>query len=182
MSKKSKAFWRKGQVVRVTYEADYSDDAWRVDGVSPSPATHPDAFYAKRESAYPLPKALNARKSPHKRLSKTALRKRLYQAGVRGDRVNKLALEILAGPAATDLLRSTGLVALGWNIEAFKKQFGKRIARSVLRFVTQSLIMLDEGWMLLNTPTISASIEGMFRTARKFNSKFIDVNQISPIL
>src|ERR1035437_4758278 len=100
MSKKSKSSWRKAQVVRITYEPDYGDEAWTMDGAAPTPATHPNAFYAHREAAYPLPKTSSARKSPHKRLSKTVLRKRLYQAGVRGDQINKLALEILAGPPA----------------------------------------------------------------------------------
>jgi hypothetical protein len=101
----------------------------------------------------------------------------LYQAGVRGDQINKLALEILAGPTATDLSSSTGLVALGWNVEALKKQFGKRIARAVLRFVAQSLIVLDEAWMLLNTPMMTASMEAMFRSARKINTKVTEVTQ-----
>lgn len=181
MSKKSKSSWRKAQVVRITYEPDYGDEAWTMDGAAPTPATHPNAFYAHREAAYPLPKTSSARKSPHKRLSKTVLRKRLYQAGVRGDQINKLALEILAGPPATDLLSSTGLVALGWSVEALKKQFGKRIARAVLRFVAQSLIMLDEAWMLLNTPTMTDSIKAMFRSARKFNTNVTEVTQMAPV-
>lgn len=151
-----------------------------MDGAAPTPATHPNAFYAHREAAYPLSKKTTVRKSPHKRLSKTTLRKRLYQAGVRGDQVKKLALEILAGPPATDLLSSTGFVALGWNVDALKKHFGNRIARAVLRFVAQSLIMMDEAWSLLNTPTMTASIETMFRSARKFNVNVTEVTQMTP--
>jgi hypothetical protein len=62
-------------------------------------------------------------------------------------------------------LSSTGFVVLGWNAEALKKHYGKRIARAVLRFVAQRLIMLDEAWNLLNTPTMTDSIEAMFRSA-----------------
>ena len=181
MSKKSKASWRKAQVVRVTYKPDYDDEVWELDGEVPTPATYPNAFYAHCELAYPLPKTSSTRKSPHKRLSKTALRKRLYQAGVRPEQIDKLALEILAGPTATDQLSSTGLVALGWNVDALKKHFGKRIARAVLRFVVQSLIMLDEVWSLLNTPTMTASTAAMFQTARKFNTNVTEVTQMAPV-
>jgi hypothetical protein len=179
MRKNPKAAWRKAQVVRVTYEPDYGDEAWAMGGEVPTPATHPDAFYAHREPAYPRPKAGGdrPRKTPHMRLSKTALRKRLYQAGVRGAQINKLALEILAGPPTTDLLSSTGSVALGWNVDAFKEQFGKRIARAVLRSVSQILIILDEWSEFLNTPMMTASTETMFRNGRKFNAAPVAIEQ-----
>lgn len=158
MSKRSKATCRKAHVVRITHEPYYRDEVWDQHGVTPTPATHPDAFLARREPAYPRPKVGGdrPRKTPHMRLSKTVLRKRLYQAGVRGAQINKLALEILAGPPATDLLSSTGLVALGWNVDAFREHFGKRIARAVFRFVSQGLIVVDEFGSWADTALIAA--------------------------
>lgn len=176
---KSKALWRKAQVVRITYEPDYGDEAWERDGEVPTPATDPDAFYARRESAYPLPKKISSRKSPHDRLSIRALRKRLYQAGVRGNELSRIAAEIYAKPV--DLTGPVGEMALGWNVKTFKERFGKRISRAVLKFVSTRFMFVDEAWSLLGNSSFVPTIESMFSTMRKFNAASITVTQVDPV-
>jgi hypothetical protein len=177
MRKKSKSLWQKAQVVRITYEPDYDHEVWEHAGEAPTPATDPDAFYARRELAYPLPNKSSSRKSPHKRLSKRALRKRLYQAGVRDEQLTKLVSEILAGPPISDPSMSTATVALGWNVEAFRTRFGKRIARAVLRFVASHLVVLDEAVSLFNSSAGSAFIQEAMQRYRKFNLVPLKITQ-----
>lgn len=173
--KTAKEKWRKRNVVRVEYEPDYNDKAW-LEGVGdrPTPQTHPDAFYRTEQSAYPtIAQAKRERLKPHVKLSKTQLKKRLHRAGMRGENLKQIADAILRGPTTVE--DSFGVVALGWNVAAFIKRFGKRIARYVLRFVKQSLIVMDEAWTLLSSPKVNEFISQGMRHFRKTNAKTLIV-------
>jgi hypothetical protein len=104
------------------------------------------------------------RLSPHSKLSRTAIRKRLYQAGVRSTEINRIAAEISAG--SNDPKDCLGQTALGWNVEAFKQRFGSRVARSVLRFVQKKLVVQDEYWKVMNSPAITDYLRDSMSHAR----------------
>lgn len=132
----------KSQVVRITYTPDYRHEAWMGAGDVPTPSTCPDAFDAHREPAYPKPIRPSTRRKPRAALSRTALRKRLYQAGVRGTKVKGIATEILTGPGALE--GPIGKIALGWNVTNFTQKFGPRVARAVLQGISVYYFFQDE--------------------------------------
>ena len=166
---------RKLCVVRVVYEPDYDNEVWGTD-VTPTPASQPDAFYRIVEPAYPNPPKTNARQQPYESLSKTKLLNRLYQAGVRGKELNRIAAEILAGQTAPDKFR-TGIIVIGWNVDVFREQFGRRIAKHVLRFVKRKLFAIDEAWSMISQPGVSDMLVQQMRVCRKYNSEAFVVEQ-----
>lgn len=147
--KRAKRNLRPSWVVHLTHEPDYDHPAWEAEGPAPTWETNPDAFYTTSEPAWPKAPKVVTRREPHKHLSRAQLRKRLYQAGLRGAELNRIATAIKAGPGLLEGV-VPGVFALGWNVDKLYQQFGQRVARAVLRFVRHSLIVMDEAWQLLN--------------------------------
>lgn len=171
----AKTIARKKLVVKISYSPDYDHEAWGESETEPTPATMPDAFYCHREPAYPTIKAEKQRRKLHEGLSRRALKKRLFQTGLRGAELYRIAAEIKAGPTMPD--DKLGVVALGWNVDALRKRFGRRIARAVLRFVRTLLLIIDEAWQLMSSPEMSAAFGEMFMSARKVSSAGITAEQ-----
>jgi hypothetical protein len=170
----SKLKTRRGSVVRITYERDHDHEAWFSDGSGvPTPQTVPDAFYPVHSPAYPVASAASSRQAKPRTLSRKALRRRLYQAGLQGARLNETANAILKGPAIEDM--QLGVMVLRWNVETFKTRFGRRVARAILRAVSTYLLMVDEAHSLL-----SANSEWATRALsmfRKHNSVVVPAEQ-----
>ena len=159
---------RRSRVVKVEYHPDYDHDAWgKFDegGEEPTVQSCPDAFYRVCTPAYPLHSAESTRRVPYRSLSRRALRKRLSRIGLRGLELKNTVDQILAGPA--DMEGRMGVIRLGWNVETFRKQFGKRITRAAFRFVSSSLVVIDEAWALLSGA--GNAIKSMFRKYRSFS-------------
>lgn len=173
--KNAKIKGRKLCVVRVAYEPDYDDEVWGTD-VTPTPVSHPDAFYHVVQPAFPKAPKAKAHQQPYESLSKTKLLKRLYQAGVRGKELKRIAAEILAGQTAPDTFR-TGIIAIGWNVDVFREQFGRRITKHVLRFVKRKLLAIDEAWCMLSQPGVGDVLVHSMQSFRKWNSASIVVEQ-----
>lgn len=167
---------RRSRVVKVEYCPDYDHDAWgKFDegGVEPTVESCPDAFYRVCTPAYPLQSAKSTRRALHRSLSRRALRKRLSRAGLRGLELKTTVDQILAGPAGME--GRLGVTRLGWNVEAFRKQFGRRITRATFRFVASSLVVIDEAWALLSGA--GNAIESMYRKYRAFSLSSLPVEQ-----
>lgn len=160
---------------RVTYEPDYDHDAWGS-GTDPTPQSHPDAFYSHREQSKQRAAKTTKRQAPHETLSIGALKKRLYRAGISGQRAAALAREIRSGPDL-DVLSAGGMTVMGWPVEALEERYGKRLTRAVTRFVRTKLIMMDEAWSLFGTGATSDFMQRSFQTIRKHNSKPLEVSQ-----
>lgn len=174
MNKKRLKLKYRKDTVRVVYEPDYNHEAWESD-VRPTHETVPDAFFERTEPAHPKSLAPEIRLKPHRTLTTTMLRRRLYGAGVRGAEAKRVLTEIMAGEKTADGLT----IPMAWSVSGFRKQFGKRIARAVLRFVHVAFIIIDESWNLLQAAS-STFIEKAFMTARKFSSAPIVVEQVMP--
>lgn len=149
---------------RLVHQPDYDHPAWFETSAVPTPATHPDAFYIER--VYPAkPETGSTRKQPKLSLSKTAMRKRLYRAGLRGAELARVVAELKTGPWALDANhRYSGRHALGWPVEQLKAHFGKKIARALLRNVAQMFVIQDE-YAYYAAPGIAE----LFKEARKYN-------------
>lgn len=160
---------------RITFEPDYDHEAWSND-TAPTRQSHPDAFYPHHELANPRPTKPTTRKQPHETLSIGALKKRLYRAGIRGQRAAVLAREIHAGPGLDDLTAG-GITVMGWPVKALEERYGKRLTRAVTRFVRTKLVMVDEAWSLLGSGGMSDFMQRSFQTMRKYNSKPLEVSQ-----
>lgn len=149
---------------RLVHQPDYDHPAWCESGAVPTPATHPDAFYIER--VYPAkPETGRTRTQPKLNLSKTAMRKRLSRAGLRGPELARVVAELKAGPGALSADHLCGgSQALGWPVEQLKAHFGKKIARALLRNVRQMFLIMDEiGYY--SAPGIAE----LFKEARKHN-------------
>lgn len=160
---------------RVTCEPDYAHEAWHGK-VTPTPQSHPGAFYPDRELLNPRPAKNRARKAPHETLSVGALKKRLYRAGITGQRAAEIAREIHAGQGL-DALTAGGVTVLGWSAKTLEDRYGKRIARAVTRFVHTELILLDEGLSLLASGGAAEFVQSSFQRMRKYNAGAIDASQ-----
>lgn len=147
----SKRATRSATVVRITYERDHDHEIWYSEGTSvPTPATVPDAFYRVHTPAFPRPTETSRRRMLPRSLSRTALRKRLYRAGLQGDVLNRTASEILKGPTIDEITAGhTGHMILGWELKAFETRFGHRLTRILRRCVSTYILLIDEGATLL---------------------------------
>lgn len=156
------------RVYRLNFSPDYDHEIWLDEGGEiPTPTTYPDAFYLIATRLYSSAVAKVPRQKPHARLSHTQIRKRLYQAGVRGADVRQIAMVIWSGPQEPE--DWMGLTVLGWNIEAFKRRFGKRIARSVLRFVQRRAVFQDEFWKMCGSAPFKEFVHDSMHIDRKSN-------------
>jgi len=155
---------------RTVYEPDHDHEAWHVEGPVPTPETLPEAFYSDCQQVRGLKEDRpSSRQQQRETLSLTALRKRLYRAGVRGDKVASVAREIKAGPGPLGL-DGQGTWVMGWPIDRLERQFGRRIARAVSCFVRRKIVVVDEAWHLLKNIELPAY-------ARKFNAGSVTVQQ-----
>lgn len=107
----------------------------------------------------------STRLAPHDKLSRTQLRKRLHAAGYKGAALARLVAEILAGPTQDGGF--LGRTKLGWNIEVFEKQFGRKVARAVFAFVRLRFVALDEAYALFNSDEAAAEYKRMLGRWRK---------------
>lgn len=163
-----KARMPRGLCPRIVYQPDYDHEVWLEQGAAPTPKTHPDAYYIER--VYPAyPRKSKTRKEPKRDLSRKAMRKRLYQAGLRGAELVKVLAEVRTGAAQLPIeQRYGGSQALGWPVEQLKIRFGKRIARALLRHVRQVLVFMDE-FGCYAAPGFGQWLNGLFRESRKHN-------------
>lgn len=175
-SKIKKAKLAAQKVVRVTYERDHDNPIWLDDATTamPTPESHPNAFYQVVEDAYPRQPRPSTRLDPLDNLSNRKLANRLYQAGLRGNELKRIALEIKAGQPIGAM--RMGRFALGWNVDVFKEKFGRRVTRAVLTFVKSRLIVMDEGWSLISAGMSKFIAQGM-TTTRKHNGATFLVEQ-----
>lgn len=139
-----KTLMPRGLCPRLVYQPDYDHVAWLEQGTAPTPKSHPDAYCIER--VYPAyPRKIKHRKEPKTNLSRTAMRKRLYQAGIRGAELEKVLAEVRNGPRHLPIeQRYGGFQALGWPVDQLKIRFGKQIARALLRHVRQVMVVMDE--------------------------------------
>lgn len=165
---------------RLSFEPDHDHPAWLEATAALSPAEVPDAFYVVR-TAVNEPKSMpSTRLAPHSTLSLTALRKRLYRAGVRKGRIAALAREIHAGPGATENASFGGRMVLRWQVSELESRFGHRVARAVRRFVRERWVMLDEAWALFAAEGAAEVIQLAMRRSRKYNAAPLLVEQALP--
>jgi len=160
---------------RISFEPDYDHEAWS-DDTAPTPQSHPDAFYPRHELVNARPVKPTTRQAPHETLSIRALKKRLYRAGINGQRAAALAREIHAGPGL-DALATGGVMVMGWPVKVLEERYGKRLTRAVTRFVRTKLIVMDEAWSLFGSGAMSDFMQRSFQTMRKHNSKPLEVSQ-----
>ena len=157
----------RASVVRIHIEPDYAHPAWSTGADAPDYATTPDAFYVRRELAYPRPAKAATRKSPHSTLSRTQLRKRLYAAGVRGSELRRNVSEVISGSTGAQPL---GVVVLGrWTEGSLRERFGKRTYKALTRFVARRLILVDEMSEFF-APQTTETLDLLMRLSRKMNS------------
>ncbi|TXI23103.1 MAG: hypothetical protein E6Q67_05015 [Roseateles sp.] len=164
-------------LVKVVVEKDYDHEAWLEDGPELDPKATPEAFIFKHvviSARRQKPKT--ARLKPHESLSVSAMRRRLFEAGVKGAEVKLTARAIKAGPETLEDF-AVGTVALGWEVGTLARKFGKRVARAVTRFVVKRMVMRDEAWSLIGSESFQASVGRMYTSARKFNGKVVEVTQ-----
>lgn len=168
---------RQRHVMRVSFEPDHDHDAWSSD-TSPTPATVPDAFYKVSVPARPVkPSPLHARRNPHSAVTAGMLRKRLYQAGVRGIEAKRILAEIMAGEP---LGAEDGVsMPMAWRVKNFHERFGRRVARAVLRFVQIRLIVLDE-FAYYAQPSLAEFVQKAMSVGRKHSAAPILVEQVVP--
>lgn len=166
---------RKGRVFRISFLPDLNHPAWEDDGPLPTPQTLPDAFYRSFNPTFPVPDKVSGRRRPPTNLSRRALGKRLYRAGLRGAELKRVATAILAGPSSPE--DSIGLTVMGWNLKALLREFGRRVTRAVTRFFRKLHILVDEAWYLLQAPEVSGMIQSAFTLARKHGGTSITVLQ-----
>lgn len=160
--------------VLITLEPDYNHEAWGSD-TPPTPHTVPDAFYQRSEPAHPQETAPETRRKPHRALSTSMLRQRLYRAGIKGVEAKRMLAEIIAGEQKDEGIA----IPMSWSVSGFRERFGRRVARVVLRFVHVAFIVMDEAWMLLQ-PTTAQFVDKGLRAMRKFTSAIQFVEQTLP--
>jgi hypothetical protein len=146
-----KRIMNRDHVVRVSWERDGRHKAW-LDwnpAAPPTRETHPDAFYVRSTPAYPVPAERETRQAPHRKLSRTQLRKRLARAGLSGAELRRTLAVIHAGPTLQQLAHErANRLAFGWDIRHLADAIGTQLARKLLRFVRTTFIMRDEFWDL----------------------------------
>lgn len=165
MNKKRIRLKYRTDTVRRTWEPDYDHEAWEA-AIRPTPETVPGAFYERIEPAHPKAHSTEARRKPHRYLTTSMLRRRLYQAGVKGAAAKQMLDDILAGEQD----ESGITIPMSWSKDGFRKRFGRRVARAVLGFVHIALILIDEAWQFLNSPATTAFVEKAMRSSRKFST------------
>ncbi|MBK3780266.1 hypothetical protein G3A43_08345 [Paraburkholderia aspalathi] len=169
------------RVKNVTWEPDYDDDAW-IDFTTDTPPTretHPGAFYRVVHPAYPVAEVVSARKRPHRKLTRTQLRKRLSAAGLSGAQLLDTVDRVMAGPTLEDLTEMASRGGLNlfmrWDTEQLKTLLGERVARRVLRFVSTMFVVRDEYWDLVKP--LMPSFAALFYQARSFNAQLVTAPQ-----
>lgn len=139
----AKQVHRKARVVRIRWELDLCDDE-DLPEVPPTRATHPELYYPIRSQAYArlTEPAVTRRRVPPSQLSCTQLRKRLSQAGLRGQALRQTLAAIRVGPRSGYHL--LGTTVLGWSEDALRSLLGRRVYRIVTRFLARHIVVLDE--------------------------------------
>lgn len=117
----------------------------------------------------------STRSIPHASLSISALRKRLYRAGVRGGRLGQIAREIHACPDPRDF--RVGIHVLGWPMDELKRRYGKRIYRAVRVFVQTKWVMFDEGAAMLRDGSMAEFAERSMLRFRKPSGNSVNATQ-----
>ncbi|WP_321967061.1 hypothetical protein [Burkholderia cepacia] len=173
----SKRATRIATVVRITYERDHDHEIWYCEGTSvPTPKTVPDAFYPVHTPTFPRQTETSSRRMLPRSISRTALRKRLYRAGLKGDVLNRTASEILRGPAIGQI--TEGHLMLGWELKAFEARFGRRVTRILRRCISTYLLLMDEASMLLGEN--AEVFARLFATGRKVGGSLV-AEQAAPV-
>lgn len=172
---------RKAHVVNIEYERDYDHEAWQNADEAPTLKTCPDAFYSYASAAYPeLQLARKERKPKPLRLSKTAMRKRLSRAGLRGADLRMYTNAFWQKPLLIDLHDeghvSSGQMFMHWDVDDLKAYFGKRIAKAMMVNVKTIRIFMDEYGYYMGEGMAKAFTD-MFRQARSTNTKVIMATQ-----
>lgn len=175
MNKRRHRLKHRKNAVRITLEPDYGHEAWGSD-IPPTPVTVPDAFYRSCEPVYPREPAPETRQKPHQSLSASMLRKRLYRAGLKGVEAKRVLREIMAGDEVEDGVAISG----SWGVPSFRKQFGRRIALAVLRFVHIQVIVLDE-FAYYASPGLADFVQKAMSIGRTHSASPLVVEQTLPL-
>lgn len=175
-SKKSKAFARKHTVVRYVTETQNDYRWWRYQ------ESEPECGYVVDTTTYTVPafprsEKPKTRKEPRMRLSRRQLRKRLYGAGYRGDKLKACFAEIVGFEARNFELASKGneqaILAtqglrypFGWTMPSIREKLGNRGWKVLAKGIHPIMVVLDE-WAYYAAPAMADFVE----KARSFAGK-----------
>lgn len=150
-------------VVRVSYERDLDHPAWIDASIEPTLATHPDAFYRVVTPLMPRQAKAYAKGRPV-RLSGRKLRRVLYHAGYRGERLQaarQRLREAAFGFATHGVCTHQGVAR-----HALPELVGPRAARRIVRATSRVMLFVDEYWQL-----VSPGFAALVHQARSFRLK-----------
>lgn len=150
-------------VVRVSYERDLDHPAWFDASIEPTLATHPDAFYRVVAPLMPCEAKAYAKGRPV-RLSGRKLRRLLYHAGSRGERIREARQRLLE--AACGAVMHGVCTHQGVAREALPELVGPRAARRIVRATSRFVLFVDEYWQL-----VSPGLAAVVHQARSFRLK-----------
>lgn len=159
-SSKMRALHRTDQVMRPVLESHRNYRWWLFQDTEPEDGYVLDE-YIRWEPAYPQPEKPSTRKPKRERLSRTAMRKRLYRAHV----PKALWAELLTKYAGRSTWRMAGEPSI-------RERWGYAIAKAITRHVHVRILVLDE----FHTYTLPG-VADLFRQCRSVNAVTITATQ-----
>jgi hypothetical protein len=165
-SSKARAFGRRHLVTRCVHESQRNYRWWREQDTEP-PEGYLLETWTTHERVYPPAPKVVTRLPKHAKLSRRALRKRLYQNHV----PKALWPGLVSAYAGRSVFRMAGEPSL-------KESSGFAIAKAVTRHVVYSMVFVDE-FHSFAAPLLARIVE-TFRSCRKFNAGVQVVQQEAP--
>lgn len=159
---KAKAARRRHATVRLINESFEDYRWWTHQDVEPE-CGYVLVEYVRTELAHPKELPASKRLPKHARLSRRALKRRLYYAKVPKSQWPQL----LATYANTNLMRLPGSPDI-------RKEWGHAVEKAVARHVKITFVVLDEFWYLSKLTTANIDFG---RSCRKVNSGVVTVAQ-----
>lgn len=159
---KAKAAGRRDATVRIINESFDDYRWWRHQDVEPE-CGYVREEYVRTELAHPRVVPASKRLPKHPRLSRRALKHRLYYAKVHKSKWPQL----LATYANTTLMRMAGTPDI-------RKEWGHAVAKAVTRHVKVILIVQDEFWHFAKMDVAQIAFA---RSCRKVNAAVVGAGQ-----
>ena len=141
--KKAKEAWRKNYVVRIETETEKDYEWWRHTDKEPAEG-FVENTYRYSVPAYPRPEIPSTRQPRMASMSRRKLRKRLYYAGYRGEKLKAAFAEIVAYHLGTANFIGGVRYAFGWCEQDIRERLGNRGWKVLTKGVSSMYLIFDE--------------------------------------
>jgi hypothetical protein len=125
----------------VEIEQDYR--WWRHTDVEPA-CGYVEETYSWKVPVHQKVELPRTRRQPPVFLSRRKMRNRLSAAGLRGEQLRQFTDDIKAGPAKNVASSVHGQYVLDWPVAILKQYLGRRMYRSLTRFIAKLWVVYDE--------------------------------------